>query len=234
MHKLTLLCRRGAATTNKMLGCDGQATAQGPEKPKRSVKPARPLAKSTQPRKMASMKIYTRGGDQGTTGLPGGIRVPKGDLRMVATGTLDELNAVLGLVRAEGTGEPMDRLLQQLQNQLFAFGAELATSGSGKIESLHLQESDVEALEHAIDTLEKDLPPLTEFILPGGTKSAALLHLARCVCRRAEREIVAMSAEHTVREVLLKYINRTSDLLFVAARSANATQGRADVPWEKR
>ncbi len=180
------------------------------------------------------MKIYTRTGDQGTTGLPGGIRVFKDDLRMVATGTLDELNALLGLARAEGASESLDRLLQQLQHQLFAFGAELATSGAGKTTFLQLQESDVAALEHAIDTLEENLPPLTEFILPGGTKSAALLHLARCVCRRAEREIVAMSSdEHTVREILMQYINRTSDLLFVAARSANVEQGQTDVTWKK-
>ena len=179
------------------------------------------------------MKIYTRAGDHGTTALFGGGKVSKSEFRICAYGTLDELNALLGLVRSGEVPQAIDEVLSLLQNQLFDLGAELANPNSaGQADDL-LQENDVVALEHVIDRFEADLPELRTFILPGGSPAAAALHLARCVCRRAEREIVALGEEATVRETVLKYVNRVSDLLFVLARSANAAAGVKDVSWSK-
>ncbi len=179
------------------------------------------------------MKIYTRAGDQGTTALFGGGKVAKCEIRICAYGTLDELNAVLGVARAADLPSQIDGALFQLQNQLFDLGAELASPKSKERATEFIQEEDVNSLEKLIDSFEEGLPALTSFILPGGCPTAATLHLARCVCRRAEREIVALSHEATVREMVLKYVNRTSDLLFVLARSANAAAGVDDVPWKR-
>ena len=180
------------------------------------------------------MKIYTRTGDQGETGLYGGARIAKNDPRMAAIGAVDELNAVLGLARAEGVSTPLDTVLARLQNQMFDLGAELATPDAADRGVDRLQESDVAELESVIDQLENDLPPLQTFILPGGAKPAAILHMARSVCRRAEREIVALSRNATIREIVLKFVNRVGDLLFVLARTANAEAGQPDVPWDKK
>jgi len=184
-------------------------------------------------REAKGMKIYTRTGDQGETGLYGGLRVAKNDPRITVSGVVDEFNALLGLARAEGLSPRIDTILERLQNQLFDLGAELATPEAADRGVELLQESDVEGLESAIDELEIGLAPLKTFILPGGTKSAAQLHLARSVCRRAEREIVAWSQYAPVRELVLKFVNRTSDLLFVLARAVNAEAGQEDVPWNK-
>lgn len=184
------------------------------------------------------MKIYTRTGDQGSTSLFGNERVSKYDLRISTIGAVDELNAVLGLARAEGLSPRCDEVVLRLQNQLFDLGAELATPDPGARGTDILQAEDIVEQEAIIDELEQGLAPLTAFILPGGTKAASTLHLARCVCRRAEREIVALSnlpgaADVPIRETVLEFINRTSDLLFVLARTANAEAGTADVPWTK-
>lgn len=179
------------------------------------------------------MKIYTRAGDQGSTALFGGAKVAKCDVRISAYGTIDELNAVLGLARAGDVPPQIDRVLLQLQNQLFDLGAELASPQAEDRGTERIQEDNVLALEKLIDTFEEDLPVLTSFILPGGSQTAATLHLARCVCRRAEREIVALSQEASLRETVLKYVNRVSDLLFVLARAANASAGVSDVAWTR-
>lgn len=179
------------------------------------------------------MKIYTKTGDDGTTGLFGGGRVRKDDARVESYGTVDELNAVLGVARATGLGTACHEILGRAQVDLFALGAELATV-PGKEEKLpmaRLESGDAERLERAIDVAEEGLPPLTNFILPGGSPQAATLHLARTVCRRAERGVIALG---TVRSELVVYLNRLSDLLFVLARRENFERGVADVPWAPR
>ncbi|HMQ31724.1 MAG TPA: cob(I)yrinic acid a,c-diamide adenosyltransferase [Chloroflexaceae bacterium] len=176
------------------------------------------------------MKIYTRTGDAGETGLFGGGRVPKDALRVHAYGTADECNAAVGLARAAGLDAELDALLAQVQNQLFVVGADLATPGeSANIPRVGADE--VAFLEGAIDALEAGLEPLRQFILPGGTAAAAQLHMARTVCRRAERWAVSLAREEPVGPQVLVYLNRLSDFLFVAARAANARAGAADVPW---
>ena len=179
------------------------------------------------------MKIYTRTGDQGSTTLYGNVRVSKCDLRISACGSIDELNALLGLARAEGLPSRCAEVVRRLQNQLFELGAELATPDPVALGTAMLQPEDIGQQETIIDELEQHLPPLTAFILPGGCKAAAELHLARCVCRRAEREIVALGQTTNLREIVLEFVNRTSDLLFVLARTANLSAGIAAVPWMK-
>ncbi len=184
------------------------------------------------------MKIYTRTGDDGTTGLFGGARVSKGSLRVEAYGTLDETNAVLGRARAALEGAQIaaiDPVLAACQVDLFTLGAEIATL-PGQEEKLTrhmrlLPEGAHERLERAIDAAEEGLAPLTTFILPGGTRAAAELHVARCVARRAERLLVALASEEPVRREPIVYVNRLSDLLFTLARRANLYLDVADVPW---
>jgi len=180
------------------------------------------------------MKIYTRTGDQGSTALFGGGRVPKNDVRICAYGTIDELNATLGVVRSMGVSAHVDGVLKMLQNHMFDLGAELASPEADERGTQFLQEADVTKLESLIDSLEEDLAQLKTFLLPGGCQAASFLHLSRCVCRRGEREMIALSQVAPLRETLLKYVNRASDLLFVLARSVNAEYGVDDVPWEKR
>ncbi len=180
------------------------------------------------------MKIYTRTGDQGETGLVGGPRVGKDAERVEALGTLDELNAALGVVRAEPLPTDLDHLLGRFQNELFDIGAELATldpvaHGTRTITSNHVQ-----TLEADIDRLEEELQPLTAFVLPNGTRAGASLHLARAICRRAERRIVSLihHSPEPISPVLLSYLNRLGDLLFVLARVTNARAGRQETPWQ--
>jgi cob(I)alamin adenosyltransferase len=195
------------------------------------------------------MKIYTRTGDDGTTGLIGGRRVRKSDPRIDCYGTVDELNAALGLALAaaeqaaglapapaSGPAAPdLAPAVREVQSDLFVIGSHLATPDDSPHRAAlpPLDESMVRRLEQQIDAAESQLPPLHQFILPGGTETAARLHLARTVCRRAERRLVEWSAEHPVPPVLLTYLNRLSDWLFVYARLANARAGVADVPWVK-
>ena len=182
------------------------------------------------------MRIYTRTGDQGRTGLFGGARVDKDDPRVEAYGTVDATNAVIGTARSAGVPPAVDTLLAELQADLFVLGAELACV-PGREDMLKMRlidHADVERLERAIDTSEEALPRLKSFVLPGGTPGAAALHLARTVCRRAERRLLSSSNDGEVRAELSIYLNRLSDLLFVLARRANHEAGIEDVPWAPR
>lgn len=182
------------------------------------------------------MKLYTRTGDTGETGLFGGARVSKASLRVSSYGAVDELNAALGIARAQGLPGDLDATLARIQADLLTLGAELATvpGKEGNLGIALLDEADVTRLEAAIDASESSLDPLKHFILPGGTLAAAYLHVARTVCRRAEREVVALAAAEPVRNLLVRYLNRVSDLLFSLARRANQLAGVADVPWTPR
>ena len=181
------------------------------------------------------MKIYTKTGDDGTTGLFGGGRVKKASTRVEAYGTVDELNATLGLARATTLDPFADGVLAHAQVDLFTLGAELACV-PGKEEKLSmtlLDGDDAARLEHAIDDAEKELPPLKTFVLPGGSPQAAALHLARTVCRRAERAVLSIDDTPARNDVVI-YLNRLSDLLFTLARHANLKAGVEDVPWTPR
>jgi cob(I)alamin adenosyltransferase len=185
------------------------------------------------------MKIYTKTGDGGESALVGGQRVRKSHDRLAAYGTVDELNAALGVARAEiarGSSAPigLDALLAEIQNRLFDLGAELASPDPVAKKTALLEEADALRLEAAIDSHEEQLPTLRQFILPGGTATAAALHLARTICRRAERLIVVLNDREPIRDTALVYVNRLGDLLFVLARAANHAAGVADVPWTKR
>ncbi len=179
------------------------------------------------------MKIYTKTGDGGDTGLFGGGRIGKEDIRVEAYGQVDELNACLGVARSEGVGE-MDGLMQQLQDQLFTVGSVLATPAGSKAEKAipKVKAEWVTAMEHAIDGFDAQLAPLTSFILPGGCKAASALHLARTVCRRAERRTVPLLRSGKIGPEVVVYLNRLSDLLFTMARFANFKCGVTDVPWQ--
>ncbi len=181
-------------------------------------------------------KVYTRTGDDGSTGLGGGQRLPKDAPRIAAYGTVDELNSQLGVALASGLDETLAAMLRRIQNELFHLGSDLSILEEDKarmpvprIEARH-----VEALERDIDRLQADLRPLENFILPGGTLGAAQLHVARTVCRRAERLLVGLARAEAVGEHALAYLNRLSDLLFVAARWENWKRGAADVLWDSR
>ena len=180
------------------------------------------------------MKIYTKTGDDGSTGVFGGPRLSKDAPRIEAYGTVDELNAVLGMARASQPPPLLDPVLERLQNELFDLGAELATPQPEKMRVPQIGDDHIARLEGDIDRHEECLAPLERFILPGGTRLAAELHLARTVCRRAERRVVSLAAMETVSTRVLVYLNRLSDLLFVLARWSNRHAGQPDVPWQKR
>ena len=181
------------------------------------------------------MKIYTKTGDEGETGLFGGERVPKDHRRVAAYGDVDELNAAVGLARATAPVDFEDSLLQTIQRDLFTVGAELATPDPARLAKAlggpPLGDAEVTALEQAIDRLDAGLPPLKAFILPGGAPKGAAFHVARTVCRRAERTVVSLARETPVSPAIRRYLNRLSDLLFVLARAANARAGAGDLPW---
>jgi cob(I)alamin adenosyltransferase len=179
------------------------------------------------------VKIYTKTGDDGTTGLLGPDRVAKDSARIEAYGTVDELNACLGVARAAGLAADHDALVARLQDDLFALGAALADPDANGRFHHAIQSSHIEGLEQTIDALESGLPALTQFILPGGTPAAAQLHQARTVCRRAERRLLTLmqTPGESVAVENLVYLNRLSDLLFVLARAVNQSTGVADVPW---
>jgi cob(I)alamin adenosyltransferase len=182
------------------------------------------------------VKIYTKTGDRGETGLFGGPRVRKSDPRVSAYGEVDELNAALGVVRAGVEDPELEAHLGRIQEELFCVGAELATPHGAKARSVvpAVEERWITRLESAIDAWQGELPALSRFVLPGGTRTAATLHLARCICRRAERHVVALAAEAEVTPSVLAYLNRLSDFLFVAARVANHRAGRSEVLWEPK
>jgi cob(I)alamin adenosyltransferase len=177
-------------------------------------------------------RIYTRAGDAGETSLGDGTRVPKTDARIVAYGTVDELSSILGLVLAGDVEPELRATLERIQNELFDLGADLSVPVQDeKRERLRVERSQVEALEELCDRANAGLEPLRSFVLPGGTETAARLHLARTVCRRAERLVVALDAKHGVNPEALAYLNRLSDLLFILARAANATAGADEPLW---
>lgn len=179
------------------------------------------------------MKIYTRTGDGGETALLGGTRVSKADPRVAAYGDVDELNAWLGFVRAGAVDPALASMLEHIQRDLFAVGARLAdpkASVANRVEKTAVTDDDVRRLENWIDTLEAGLPPLRRFILAGGSRSGAALHVARTVARRAERAVVALGADHVERTILV-YLNRLSDLLFVMARAATQRDGAPELEW---
>jgi cob(I)alamin adenosyltransferase len=173
-------------------------------------------------------KIYTRTGDNGTTGLGDGSRVPKDGARIEAIGTVDELNSVLGVLLSEGLPEDVEEQLTQIQHELFDLGGELSIPGHVAINAAH-----VARLESSLDAFNADLPPLKEFILPGGSRAAALAHVARTICRRAERSIVTLAQTEQLPETPQHYLNRLSDFLFVLCRILNRYANRDDVYWQK-
>lgn len=181
-------------------------------------------------------KVYTRTGDNGTTALGGGQRVPKESLRVTAFGTVDELNSNLGVALAVGVSERLQAPLQAIQNELFHLGSDLCMLEEDKrkwpipqIEARH-----IEALEQLMDELMDAVGPLENFILPGGSQTSAHLHVARTVCRRAERDVVALSREETIGSFVIKYLNRLSDALFVMARYENFVRNVPDIIWDSR
>ena len=181
-------------------------------------------------------KIYTRTGDEGTTSLSGGQRVPKDSQRVRAYGTVDELNAMLGVALADGVSERLTAVLPTIQNELFHLGSDLSflEEDKAQVDLPQIEAGHVEQLESWIDELLAVVGPLQNFILPGGTKAAAHLHVARTVCRRAEREVVALARSEAVGEYALVYLNRLSDALFVMARYENHEAGVAEPLWNSR
>jgi cob(I)alamin adenosyltransferase len=176
-------------------------------------------------------RIYTRAGDTGETSLGDGSRVPKLDCRIGAFGTVDELNAALGLALAEPTlPARLREPLQRIQNDLFDVGADLSVP-FGVTDRLRVEQTAIGRLEQFCDELNAELPALKSFVLPGGTEAAARLHFARTTCRRAEREALVADAEHGINPLVLAYLNRLSDFLFIAARSANAAAGQEEPLW---
>ena len=182
------------------------------------------------------MKIYTKTGDRGETSLMGGGRVPKDDVRVAAYGEVDETCAAIGVVRATGDGGAGDALLAAIQQDLFSIGGALATPEPERLKEaqrakLRIPADRITALELAIDDADRELAPLKAFVLPGGTPRAAALHLARTICRRAERAVVRLTQVEKVPEEVVVYLNRLSDLLFTLARLDNHRAGRPDTMW---
>jgi len=188
------------------------------------------LARNRLPRAMGHRltKIVTRTGDAGTTGLGDGSRVPKDSLRIAAIGEIDELNSTLGLLLCEGLPDAVAQCLTSVQHDLFDLGGELSIPGYSAVTDAH-----VARLEQDVERFNADLAPLKEFILPGGTRAAAIAHVARTVCRRAERALVRVTASEPVGDAARRYVNRLSDLLFVLARTLNRAAGQPDVLWQK-
>ena len=181
------------------------------------------------------MKIYTKKGDEGTTSLLGGTRVAKNDLRIEAYGTVDELNSYLGLIADQGVDTEPVRLIRSIQSNLFVIGSHLANDPSrSHFQVPSLEESEVDALEASIDDMEKLLEPLTNFVLPGGHPANSLAHVARCVCRRAERRVVELNDRAPVEPIMLRYLNRLSDWLFVLSRHMSRITESEEVRWHAR
>ncbi len=188
------------------------------------------------------MKVYTKTGDTGTTALFGGTRVPKDHARIESYGTVDELNSYIGLIRDQEINQNYKNILIEIQDRLFTVGAILATppekellkNGEKRLQNLGIVESDVELLENEIDTMEDSLPQMTHFVLPGGHTTVSYCHLARCVCRRAERLAVHLSHNEPVAEIAIKYLNRLSDYLFVLARKLSSDLNATEVKWIPR
>jgi cob(I)alamin adenosyltransferase len=188
------------------------------------------------------MKVYTKTGDTGTTALFGGTRVPKHHIRIESYGTVDELNSHIGLIRDQDVNPIYKNVLVEVQDRLFTVGAILATppeketlkSGEKRLQNLGIIETDIEFLENQIDTMEESLPPMTHFVLPGGHTTVSYCHLARCVCRRAERLAVHLNDIEPTNEMVIKYLNRLSDYLFVLARKLSYDLKADEVQWIPR
>ena len=181
------------------------------------------------------MKIYTKTGDKGTTALFGGKRVSKADLRIETYGTVDELNSYVGLVRDQEVNTKRKNILIEIQDRLFTVGAILATEpGNTKVKVPSMVESDIDVLEKEIDTMDSQLPPMKSFVLPGGHQSVSFCHIARTVCRRAERLVIALDAQEKVDPLIVQYLNRLSDFLFMLSRKMTAELGADETPWRPR
>lgn len=188
------------------------------------------------------MKIYTKTGDKGTTALFGGTRVPKDHIRIESYGTVDELNSYIGLIRDQEIDSHYKKILIEIQDRLFTVGAILATppekevkkNGELRLQKLGITESDIELLENEVDTMEEALPPMTHFVLPGGHTTVSYCHIARCVCRRAERLAVHLDHNEPVSEIVIMYLNRLSDYLFVLARKLSNDLNAEEVKWIPR
>lgn len=188
------------------------------------------------------MKVYTKTGDTGTTALFGGTRVPKDHARIESYGTVDELNSYIGLIRDQEINQHFKDILIEIQDRLFTVGAILATppekevlkNGQKRLQNLGIIESDIELLEKEIDTMEDSLPQMTHFVLPGGHTTVSYCHIARCVCRRAERLAVHLSHNEALADIAIKYLNRLSDYLFVLARKLSKELNADEVKWIPR
>lgn len=188
------------------------------------------------------MKVYTKTGDTGTTALFGGTRVPKDHARIESYGTVDELNSYIGLIRDQEINQHFKDILIEIQDRLFTVGAILATppekevlkNGQKRLQNLGIIESDIELLEKEIDIMEDSLPQMTHFVLPGGHTTVSYCHIARCVCRRAERLAVHLSHNEPVADIAIKYLNRLSDYLFVLARKLSKELNADEVKWIPR
>jgi cob(I)alamin adenosyltransferase len=182
------------------------------------------------------MKLYTKTGDKGKTSLFGGQRVPKNNIRIETYGTVDELNSVIGLARSFNKHEELDNLFQSLQNTLFNLGADLATPFGSKFEDQvkRIKEDHISYLEKEIDRMQEKSPEFKNFILPGGGHTASYLHLARTVCRRAERSAIALAEVENIGEFSIKYLNRLSDFFFICARYSNVLDGQNDIEWSTK
>lgn len=182
-----------------------------------------------------AFKIYTKTGDDGTTGLYGGARVAKYDLRIEAYGTIDELNSYLGLIRDQDMTGSTLKILLEIQDRLFTIGAILAAQpGKKNLSVPELLSTDVEVLEKEIDTMDSVLEPMKHFILPGGHTTVSYIHIARCVCRRAERLTVHLAVDNEIDPLIIKYLNRLSDYLFTLARFVGKQLGASEQPWIPR
>ena len=181
------------------------------------------------------MKIYTKTGDKGQTSLIGGTRVSKHHNRIEAYGTIDELNSWVGLIRDQDMDERLKSILAEIQDRLFTIGSSLASDpGKSKMKIPDLKEEDVELLEKEMDDMNTTLPEMRSFLLPGGHTTVSYCHIARCVCRRGERACIRLAETEFVSELLIKYLNRLSDYLFVLSRRLGASLGASEIPWKAR
>lgn len=181
------------------------------------------------------MKIYTKTGDSGSTSLFGGKRVLKSDLRIDTYGTVDELNSYIGLLRDQDVNHKRKDILIEIQDRLFTIGSILATEpGNDKVKTPTLTEADIQLLEKQIDTIDAQLPPMRSFVLPGGHPSVSFCHIARTVCRRAERLVIALDAVEKINPLVIQYLNRLSDFLFMLSRKMSAELNAEETPWKPR
>ncbi len=181
-----------------------------------------------------AFKIYTKTGDKGETSLFGGKRLPKSHIRIDSYGTVDELNSFIGLIRDNTEDQAVKDLLKTIQDRLFALGSNLASDPSKEMQTPDILESDIKLLEDEMDRMDADLPALKNFILPGGNSLVSFCHIARCVCRRAERLVVALSLVDAVDDILIRYLNRLSDYLFILGRKLGKDTGAEEVIWTPR